>query len=51
MVWVIDPIARQVMIWTPEAEAVSIDEQGDLVGVEVVPGFRCPFNEIFPPRT
>ncbi len=51
MVWVIDPVARQAMIWMNGAEAVSIDEHGDLVGGEVVPGCRCSLNEIFPPGT
>jgi Uma2 family endonuclease len=47
MVWVVNPRKRTVTVHRAPEEATTLDEQGELDGGEVVPGFRCKVSEIF----
>jgi len=50
-VWVIDPAARDAVVYTADDEPQRIAADGQLEGGRVLPGFRCSLAELFPPRT
>lgn len=50
-VWVIDPAARDAVVYTADDEPQRIAANEQLVGGRVLPGFRCSLAELFPPRT
>jgi Uma2 family endonuclease len=50
LVWVINPETRTVMVYRADETVTRLREDQDLDGEDVVPGFRCPIRELFPPR-
>jgi Uma2 family endonuclease len=50
LIWVINPKSRTATIYRSDGLRRYIHEDDELLGEEVVPGFRCPLREIFPPR-
>ncbi len=48
-VWVIDPIARDSVVYTTDDEPQRIAADGQLEGGRVLPGFRCWLADVFPP--
>jgi Uma2 family endonuclease len=46
-VWVVNPKKRTVTVHRAPADVVVLDEDDELDGGEVVPGFRCKVSEIF----
>jgi Uma2 family endonuclease len=51
LVWVIDPAARTVQIFRRDASPDFLRENGELLGEDVLPGFRCRLATIFPEKT
>jgi Uma2 family endonuclease len=49
LVWVINPEARTVVVYRPDGSARRLRDGGDLDGGDVLPGFRCPVADLFPP--
>ena len=47
LVWVIFPEARSVHVRRPDGSATIHNEQQDLGGEAVLPGFTCPVRELF----
>ncbi len=47
MVWVIDPDARIVMVYRAGLEEVVLEENEELTGFDVLPGFSCRMAELF----
>jgi Uma2 family endonuclease len=47
LVWLIDPETRTATIHRPDAEPVTIDEQGTLDGGDVLPGFSLRLGDLF----
>lgn len=46
-VWVVNPKRRTVTIYRPQAKAITLAENEELDGQDVVPGFRCRVAEMF----
>jgi Uma2 family endonuclease len=46
-VWIVNPKRRTVTVHRPQAEAITLGENDELDGQDVVPGFRCNVSEIF----
>jgi Uma2 family endonuclease len=51
LVWVIDPEARTVRIYRGDGSSGWLREGGELLGEDVLPGFRCRLTTIFPEKT
>jgi Uma2 family endonuclease len=49
LVWVISPPNRTVRVHRADGSGVSRRENDELDGEDVVPGFRCPVRDLFPP--
>jgi len=49
-VWAIYPEDRMVTIFHSPIEAKFLNEQDDLDGEDVLPGFRCKVADLFPPE-
>ncbi|MBI2899200.1 MAG: Uma2 family endonuclease [Planctomycetes bacterium] len=50
LVWVIDPAVRTAHVYRPGTpDALRLDENQELDGGDVLPGFLCPLREVFPP--
>ena len=49
LVWVINPKSRAVRVHRKDGSVSYFREGEELSGEDVVPGFRCPLREIFPP--
>ena len=47
LVWVVQPETRSVEVHRSGAAAELIGEDGELDGLDVLPGFRCPVGAIF----
>lgn len=47
LVWVIDPISRQVFVHHPDSRGVILAADDELNGEDVVPGFRCRVGDLF----
>jgi Uma2 family endonuclease len=47
LVWVVDPEARIVVVYRPGAEAVTLREDQEIDGGDVIPGFRCRVADFF----
>lgn len=47
LVWLIDPVARNVMIWRIGQEPMVFEENDDIAGLPELPGFRCKVSELF----
>jgi Uma2 family endonuclease len=50
LVWVIDPGSRSVMIYRGDGSIQRAHEADELSGEDIIPGFRCPVQEIMPRR-
>jgi Uma2 family endonuclease len=46
LVWVIDPVKRQAVVYRTATEGRFISADGDLDGEDVLPGFRCRLSEL-----
>ncbi len=49
LVWVVSPLTRTVLIYRADGSIAGLREDGELDGEDVVPGFRCPVRDLFPP--
>lgn len=47
LVWVVWPDTRQVTVYRPDAEPLTLTEDRELDGGELLPGFRCRIAEFF----
>lgn len=47
LIWLIDPDARTVTVFTPGREPVTLDVDDELAGGDVLPGFRVAVAEVF----
>ncbi len=47
LVWLIDPEERTVIVYRREGSQVLLEEDGELTGDDVLPGFRCRVAELF----
>ena len=50
LVWVINPNSRTVRIYRGDDPVITLHEDDELSGENIIPGFRCPVREILPPR-
>jgi Uma2 family endonuclease len=50
LIWVINPKSRKVMVHRIDGSVTRLRESDELSGEDVIPGFRCPVRELFPPR-
>ena len=48
LVWVIAPITRRIHIYRPDSGLI-LTSKDNLDGEAVIPGFRCPINDLFVP--
>ena len=46
-VWLISPEQRTITIYSSPTQTTILTEEDDLVGADVVPGFRCLISELF----
>jgi len=49
LIWVINPESRTVMVYRRDGSISLLQDDDELSGEDVVPGFRCPIREILPP--
>jgi Uma2 family endonuclease len=49
LVWVIYPETRSIMVHRPDGTGLRLEEGDELSGETVLPGFRVPVQDIFPP--
>jgi Uma2 family endonuclease len=47
LVWVVDPVLREVFVHRPAGGGVILSSNDDLDGEDVVPGFRCKVGDLF----
>lgn len=47
LVWMVDPEARTVMVYTAPDQSVRLDESQTLDGGAVLPGFALPLRDLF----
>jgi Uma2 family endonuclease len=47
MVWVVDPDARDVIVYRLGVDEVVLEENEELTGFDVLPGFMCRVAELF----
>jgi Uma2 family endonuclease len=50
LAWVINPKSRTVRVHRGDGSVSYLREGEELSGEDIVPGFRCPLREIFPPH-
>ncbi|HTE19506.1 MAG TPA: Uma2 family endonuclease, partial [Armatimonadota bacterium] len=50
LVWVVNPHERTVQVYRHDDSVSRLSETGELDGEGVLPGFRCPVRELFPPQ-
>lgn len=50
LVWVINPVARTVIINRRDGSITGLREHDELSGEDVLPGFRCRVSTILPPK-
>lgn len=48
LVWVVDPMARTATTYRSRSRIAILDEDGELDGEEVLPGFRLPLTKVLP---
>ena len=49
LVWVVQPQSRTVEVHRSDVGVEIIASEGEIEGGDVLPGFICPVNELFPP--
>jgi Uma2 family endonuclease len=47
LVWIVDPEGRDVTVHRPGREPYVLDEQDEITGEDVLPGFRCRVADLF----
>ena len=47
LVWAVNPGSRTVDVYRPEERTVTLGVDDALDGLDVLPGFTCPVNDIF----
>ena len=47
LVWAVNPASRTVDVYRPEERTVTLGVDDALDGLDVLPGFTCPVNDIF----
>ena len=47
LVWVIEPVAKTVMVYRSETDSTVLNYEDTLTGEDVVPGFACPVTQLF----
>jgi Uma2 family endonuclease len=47
LVWSVDPESRTVVVYRPGAEPVTLDEDQEIDGGNVIPGFHCRGADFF----
>jgi Uma2 family endonuclease len=47
LVWLIDPETRNVTVYRPNKEPFVVEENQELIGEELLPGFRCLVSDFF----
>jgi Uma2 family endonuclease len=50
LVWVVEPETRTVEVARQDGSAAMLYGTGELDGEDVLPGFRCALETVFPPR-
>lgn len=50
LVWVINPDTRSVIVYAPDSGMTRLDDDQELKGGSVLPGFACRVGELFPAR-
>jgi len=48
LIWVISPENHTVRVYRPDGSSLSLREDDELDGEDVLPGFRCPVRDLFP---
>ena len=48
LIWVIHPEVRAIQVIRADGSGLRIRSGGELLGEDVVPGFRCPVDSLFP---
>ena len=48
LIWVIHPEVRVIYVIRADGSCLRIRSGGELSGEDVVPGFRCPVDALFP---
>jgi Uma2 family endonuclease len=49
LVWVVNLKSRTVMVYRRDGSVSRLRETDELSGEDVIPGFRCPVRDLFPP--
>jgi Uma2 family endonuclease len=49
-VWIVAPQARHVRVYYPD-RGLILNENDELSGDPIIPGFRCSLKELFTPPT
>ena len=49
LVWVINPNSRLATVYRKDGLIVEVDDQSELSGEDVLPGFRCRLADVLPP--
>ncbi|MCY3743761.1 MAG: Uma2 family endonuclease [Candidatus Poribacteria bacterium] len=47
LVWVIEPVAKTVMVYRSETDFTVLNYEDTLTGEDVVEGFTCPVSQLF----
>ena len=47
LVWVIEPVAKTVMVYRSETDFTLLTSEDALTGEDVVKGFTCPVAQLF----
>ena len=47
LVWVIEPVAKTVMVYRSETDFTVLTREDTLTGEDVVEGFTCPVEQLF----
>ena len=47
LVWVIEPVAKTVMVYRSETDFTVLTREDTLTGEDVVEGFACPVEQLF----
>jgi Uma2 family endonuclease len=47
LVWLLDPESRDATVCRPGREPIVVEQDQELTGEDVLPGFRCPVRDVF----
>lgn len=48
LVWIVEPATRRVHVHRSPHDVQVVEEDGELIGDDVLPGFRCAVRRLFP---